>query len=874
MQLHRGFTFDDLAAVAGYLADLGVTHAYLSPILQAAPGSTHGYDVVDPGRINPELGGEERFVQLTETLHRLGLGAVLDIVPNHMAIDGRANTWWWDVLANGPSSPYAGYFDIDWDSQRKLTGRLLVPVLADHYGRVLEAGELTVVRHEGELVVRYFDNEWPVSPRSLDALLDRAARRAGSDTLAALARSLGQLPHALISEPDAVVERYRDSRALLERLARLLAERPEVAAAVDAEVATVNADPDVLDELLQRQNFRLAFWRTASEELDYRRFFNIETLVGLRVEEERVFADTHALILALKAGGSVNGLRVDHVDGLRDPDTYLVRLHHSTAGAYVVVEKILAVGEDLPDGWPVAGTTGYDFLNDVNELFVDSGNEAELTAGYRVFTGEAPSYSDVVRAAKMQIMGQELAAEVERLVAQFAVVCERHRRHRDYTRRELRAALREVLAAFPVYRTYVRPGGPARQADRELVNQAICEAGDRRSDLDPELFTFLGRLLLLELPGDPEAELAMRFQQVTPSVMAKGVEDTAFYRYHRLASLNEVGGEPDSFGRDAAEFHRRCELAALRWPDRTLTLATHDTKRGADVRARLNVLSEIPGPWHDAVSRWAAHNDRYRTGPFPDRNTEYLLYQTLVGAWPIDAGRLGAYIEKATKEAKVHTSWVDPVPAYDSVLQAFIVAILGDAEFVTELETFLDGEGVVEAGRTNSLAQTTLLLTCPGVADVYQGTELWDLSLVDPDNRRPVDYELRRRLLDRLRDADAAAALRLAGEGGAKLWLIHRLLDHRRRRPDAYSADAGYQPLVGRGSRAAHVVAFQRSGRLAVVVPRLVVGLRGDWEDTVVDLPEGMWTDVLTGVAVGGGAVPVTGLLSGFPVAVLAAPVP
>ncbi len=869
MQLHRGFTFDDLANLAGYLADLGITQAYCSPILQAAAGSTHGYDVVDPSRVNPELGGEGGYVQLTDTLHRSGLGQVLDIVPNHMAIDGRTNTWWWDVLANGPSSPYARYFDIDWDSQRKLTGRLLVPVLGDHYGRVLEAGELQVGRRGGEFVVKYFDKQWPLSPRSVDRLLDRAARRAGSDTLAALAKSFGQLPHALISEPDAIVERYRDSRVLTERLGRLLAERPAVATAVHAEVAALNADPDELDTLLQRQNYRLAFWRTASEELDYRRFFNIETLVGLRVEDEGVFADTHALILALVAGGSVNGLRVDHVDGLRDPETYLARLRDGTGGAYVVVEKILALTEDLPDGWPIAGTTGYDFLNDVNELFVDGDNEAELTAGYSAFIGDAPSYPEAVHAAKMQIMGQELAAEVERLVGQFAVVCERHRRHRDYTRRELREGLKEVLAAFPVYRTYVRPGYPPRQADREYVNEAICEAGNRRPDLDPELFTFLGRLLLLEVPGDPEIELALRFQQVSPPVMAKGVEDTVFYRYHRLASLNEVGGEPDSFGRDTDDFHRRCERAADEWPDRMLTLSTHDTKRGADVRARLNVLSEIPGPWHQAVSRWAAHNDRYRTGPFPDRNTEYLLYQSLVGAWPIDSGRLGAYIEKATKEAKVHTSWVDPVPAYDNALQAFVVAILGDEGFVDDLEAFLSESGVLSAGRTNSLAQTTLLLTCPGVADVYQGTELWDLSLVDPDNRRPVDYELRRRLLDKLRDADAAAASQLADDGGTKLWLIHRLLDDRRRRPEAY-ADTGYQPLMARGSKAAHVVAFQRRGRLVVVVPRLVVGLRGDWEDTVIDLPEGEWTDVLTGAEMAGRTVSVAELLAGFPVAVLA----
>ena len=867
-----------------------MSHAYCSPYLQAAEGSTHGYDVVDPHRLNRELGGVGAYQALAVALRGHGLGQVLDIVPNHMALDGRDNRWWWDVLANGPSSPYALYFDIDWDSpERKLTGSVLVPVLGDHYGRVLDAGEITIARDAGGFVVRYFDHTLPLSPRTYDELLARAGFGVQSDELASLATAFGALPHALIVDPDLAAERQRHSRALADRLGYLIAHRPDVGRAIDAALAQLNADPDALDALLQRQNFRLAFWRTASEELDYRRFFNIETLAGIRVEDERVFTDTHCLIVALVEGGTVDGLRVDHVDGLQDPEAYLERLHQATGGVTVVVEKILAPDEALPDTWPVAGTTGYDFLNRVNGLFVAGGKMAELTDGYQAFTGQTDTYDEIVHEAKMQIMREELSAEVERLTALWADVCERHRRHRDYTRRELRAGLREVLAAFGVYRTYVRPGAPVGDADRKHVHQAVADAQARRPDLDPELFAFLGSLLLLEHPGPRETELAVRFQQLSSPVMAKGVEDTAFYRYNRLVSLNEVGGSPDLMEDGLARFHRHCAEMSARWPETMLTLATHDTKRGTDARARINVLSELPGPWRAAIDRWAGHNRQHRCGPAPDPNTEYLIYQTLVGAWPIDAGRLGRYMEKATKEAKVHTSWVDPVPAYDESLQSFAAAIVADPWFVADLEAFLAGNGIVLAGRINSLAQTTLLLTSPGAADLYQGTELWDLSLVDPDNRRPVDYQLRRELLGRLglgasagpaeagpAGAGPAEALGEMESGGVKLWLVHRLLADRRDRPRAYGPSSGYRPLPVEGPRAANVVAFGRTGGLVVIVPRLVSGLGppDGWGSalgsTTVSLPPGRWVDVLSGATFEGGNGVVSSLLSQFPVAVLA----
>jgi (1->4)-alpha-D-glucan 1-alpha-D-glucosylmutase len=874
VQLHAGFSFDDAAEVAGYLAALGVTHLYCSPILQAAAGSTHGYDVVDHGRLNGELGGEEGYRRLTQRLAGAGLGLILDIVPNHMALGGRANAWWWDVLENGPSSRYAGYFDIDWDPpERKLTATVLMPVLADQYGRVLEAGELVLERHGGSFSVRYHDQEAPISPRTLAEPLARAAARAadpaGSAELESLAAAFARLPAGRRTDPAGMAERHRDKEVLRARLADLCAARPAIAAAIDAEVAALNHDPDALDDLLSQQNYRLAYWRTGAEELSYRRFFDIETLAGLRVEDEAVFAETHRLILGLIADGSVDGLRVDHVDGLADPEGYLERVCYATSGVYVVVEKILQPDEELPASWPVAGTTGYEFLNRVTELFVDARGAAAMRAYYARFTGLRQDYAEVAHAAKHQIMREELVAEVERLTGLLAGVCERHRRQRDHTRRELRDALREVIAAFGVYRTYAGPGRPVTPADRASVAAAVDAAWQRRPDLDAELLGFVGELLTGAYPGEAEAAFAVRFAQVSAPVMAKGVEDTAFYRYQPLICLNEVGGDPGTFGRPPADFHRAMAEAASRRPEAMLTLSTHDTKRSGDVRARIGLLSELPEAWESAVGRWARRNAGHKQDGWPDRNAEYLLYQTLVGAWPIEPGRVAAFMQKAAKEAKVHTSWTDPSAGYDDALAAFVTAVLGDRGFVADLEAFLAEHRLVERGRVTSLAQTALLLTCPGVPDLYQGTELWDLSLVDPDNRRPVDYGRRRAVLDRLAGAGPEQALALADEGGPKLWLIHRVLAHRRTNPGAYGPGSGYRPLPITGANAGHAVAFERDGGLAVVVPRLVATL-DDWAGTDVALPAGVWVDVLTGDKVDGGPAEVADLLRRFPVAVLA----
>ena len=804
LQLSKDFPFAAAAACADYLAGLGVSHVYCSPILQAARGSTHGYDVVDPTRINEELGGEDGFRVMVEALKAHGIGVVLDVVPNHMATAGRRNPWWWDILKHGRASRYADYFDIDWDrAQSPVKGKILLGVLEDRYGRLLEQGAIAVETSGGEPLVRYRDQAFPLAPESVD----------------------GQ--------------------------------------SIDA----LSADVDALDSLLQRQHYRLSYWRSAQEELNYRRFFTIDTLIGLRVEIDEVFEKSHRVIFDQVAEGNVDGLRIDHVDGLRAPVGYMRAVRRHAPEAYLVVEKVLEHDEAIPEDFPVQGTTGYDFIARVEGLFVQGANEEAMTALYHAFTGEPQRYADVVYACKQDIMQGELFPDLERLTSLFVDVCEGYRRHRDRARRELSEAIREVVAALHVYRTYAAPGSPVSATDAARTDDAVAEATRRRPDIDAELFAFIGEVLRLEHAHAAESEFTARFQQFTPAVMAKGVEDTAFYRYHRLVSLNEVGGDPGSFGRPVSDFHEWCARMAESWPATMLTLSTHDTKRSADVRARLDVLSEIPSEWDAAVRRWAEHNRRHRSQGFPDRSLEYLAYQTIVGAWPLEEGRLVAFLRKAAREARVHTSWASPVAVYEDAVAQFCADLYADAEFMGDVQNFLGRTQIVSHGRVNSLAQTALLLTCPGVADVYQGSELWDLSLVDPDNRRPVDYERRRAVLAEVDGLGPADVMARADDGAPKVWLISRLLARRRSDPGLFAA-RDYAPLEATGAGAAHVVAFAR-GRLVVVVPRLPASLGGSWTDTAIDLPAGRWEDVLSGREHEGRTL-LESLLGAFPVAVLA----
>jgi (1->4)-alpha-D-glucan 1-alpha-D-glucosylmutase len=872
IQLRPRSGFDEAAGLAPYLADLGVSDLYSSPILQAVSGSAHGYDVVDHSRLSGELGGEPAFRRMTKALTDRGLGLTVDIVANHMAIDGRANRWWWDVLENGPSSLYASYFDIDWpgDSSRH-EATVLVPVLGDRYGRVLDSREVSVSRDGGSLSVSYFDHELPISPRTYDTLLTRAGEAAGSEPLEAVAAEFGSLPHASMTDPASTRIRHEQKEQLRGRLASLLDSEPALASAVDAEIARLNDDPDEMDRLLWRQNFRLAYWRTAREELDYRRFFNIETLVGLRVEDDRVFAETHETFGRLVREGTVSGLRVDHVDGLRDPEGYLQRLRRLAPDAYLAVEKILEADERLPAGWPVDGTTGYEFAARVANVMVDQSGEELMTSCYTRLTGEPGLYSEVVREAKLQIMTDELAPEVERLSRLLHLVCERHRRQRDRTRGEVQEALRAVLAAFPVYRTYIQPDRAGTPADASYVSAAGRAARDAAPHSDPDLIDFIGELLLLEHPGGPETEFAQTFPQLSAPVMAKGAEDTAFYRYNRLVSLNEVGGDPGAFGRPLSRFHADCAESVVHLPQSMLALATHDTKRAPDVRARISLLSELPEYWEEAATTWLGLTDHHAGDRGPDYNARYLLFQTLVGVWPIETDRLTAYMDKAAKEAKVHTSWADGNPDYDYQLRKFVEATVSDEQFLREVNGFLARQRIVELGRASALAQQALLLTCPGVPDLYQGDEKWDNSLVDPDNRRPVDFE---RLRSDLRATAGWPADGLAVEydrathDRAKLWLTSRLLAHRRARPEIY-AEGGYEELPTAGAKAGHLIAFGR-GRLVVLVGRHLWKLAGDWDDTTVELPAGRWRPIVgAGPEVAAGSHRVGDFLGHGPVAVL-----
>ncbi|MEU1840956.1 malto-oligosyltrehalose synthase [Micromonospora chersina] len=747
VQVRPGFDLDATAGLAGYLADLGVTHLYSAPLLTATPGSPHGYDVVDHRAVNPELGGEGGRQRLVRALRAAGLGLVVDIVPNHAGVARpAANPAWWDVLRRGRASAYADWFDIDWDR-----GRLLLPVLADTPDAL---DDLKVV--DGEL--RYHEHRFPIA----DATGDGTAR-----------------------------------------------------------------------EVHDRQHYELVNWRRGDTELTYRRFFAVSDLAGLRVEDAEVFRATHAEILRWAAVGDLDGIRVDHPDGLRDPAGYLARLRAAAPGAWLVVEKILEYGEELPD-WPVDGTTGYDALAAAGGLFVDPDAEADFTALDGRLTGRHTSWEDLTHDTKLAAATRLLAAELSRLAALVP----------ELPAEQVRPALAELAACFPVYRGYPPEGA------RHLA-AARAEAGRRRPDLTAVLDAVTARL------RDPDHELAARFPQLSGAVMAKGVEDTAYYRWSRFVALNEVGGSPAHFGVPPAEFHRFAAARQVRWPASMTTLSTHDTKRGEDVRARLAVLSELPGRWAERVADWMSR------APLADPAFAHLLWQTAVGAWPIERERLHGYAEKAAREASASTSWADPDPAFEHELHALVDRMYDDPELHAQLTAFADE--ITPVGWSNSLGQKLVQLAMPGVPDTYQGTELWENSLVDPDNRRPVDFAVRRDLLARL---DAGWRPAVAADGAAKLLVVSRTLRLRRDRPQLFT---GYRPVPAHGPAGAHAVAFDRGGAVAVAT-RLPLRLAraGGWGDTTLAISGNSVTDVFTGRVYSGSELLMHDLLSTYPVALLA----
>ncbi len=864
VQLNPQFGFDSAAELAPYLKELGIDHLYASPYLQAAIGSSHGYDVVDHSRVNQELGGEAAYDRFCGELANHSLRQLVDIVPNHMAITGRENPWWWDVLQNGPSSSYASYFDVDWEPpERRLHNMVLMPVLEDQYGVLLADGKIKLAREGAEFIVKVGDRAFPVASASLRLMLTAAAHIHQSDMLIYLVDAFGSLPAPAPGDRIEIARFARERRLLGSLLGRLIEEDS------DSAIDQINQDRSLLHQLLEAQNYRLAHWRMAARDLGYRRFFDITTLVGLRMENVEVFEKTHSLILKWVSDGRVSGLRVDHPDGLRDPQGYFQRLRAACPNAWIVAEKILSDGERLRESWAIDGTTGYDFLNLVGRLLIDPSGREPLTEFYREFTGEKHDYSSLVRARKQFAMRGSLASDINRLTAQFLDVCESDVMHRDYSRHEVHEVLRAVLACLNIYRTYARETGEISAEDARQIDSAIDEAKSYRSDLDPRLFDFLGDILKLRVENRSGVELAMRFQQVSAAVMAKGLEDTVFYNYNRMIALNEVGGDPSTFSTPPRSFYRWCRETQKKWPCTMLATSTHDTKRSEDVRARLFVLSEIPALWAETVQSWSRMNREHRGsgGELLDRNFEYHLYQAIVGAWPIEKERSWQYAEKAMREAKVYTSWTDPNRDYEESVRHFIDGLYDNSQFMRSLDDFVSG--ILEPGRVNSLVQTLLKLTAPGVPDFYQGCELWDLSLVDPDNRRPVDFARRRALLRQVENASPEQVMERAADGSPKLWLIQKTLKLRNSHPEWFGKDADIAPLRVVGRRSDHIIAYSRADSVLAVAPRLTVKLDGDWRDTIIELPSGEWFDSLGGRRIEGSVVRIEDLLRRFPVALL-----
>jgi (1->4)-alpha-D-glucan 1-alpha-D-glucosylmutase len=797
LQLNADFTFDDVVAIAPYLGELGISHVYFSPVLQAAPGSTHGYDVANPTHLSDDLGGPDAYERARHALAEYGIGQLWDIVPNHMAAS-EVNPWWWDVLRNGRGSQYASFFDLRWQPGIADTPDYIrLPVLGADIGTVLEYHELRLAQEDEHVVVRYYDARFPLSP--------------------------------------------------------------ETESAQDIEAYNQNAG--LLMDLLERQHYRLVYWRHASEFIDYRRFFDINGLVGARVEEPAEFAAAHEVVLEQVRQGRVQGLRVDHIDGLRDPMEYLLRLRNVAPEARILVEKILDADEELPRRWPIDGTTGYDYLATVNSLFVDPRSEARFNALYTELTGESTDYAALLEEKKRNALDTILHADV----AWLASLCERACPDVATDRSHVEAALREVIVSMPVYRTYVQPERVEMEdTDRSILTSAIDAAMHQLPNVAPALFRALRSLLLMERRDHNASEFVLAFQQVSGPAMAKGAEDTAFYNFNRLVSLNEVGGNPGRFGVNVSTFHRLVSAYAERWPGTMLSTATHDTKHGEDTRLRIDALSEVPDEWSTLVRGWMQDHETHKIEGAPDDNARYLLYQSLVGAWPVSEERIHNYMLKAVREAKAHTSWVDSNEAYEGALQGYIAAVLRNESLMQECGDFatrLDG-----ITHLSSLSQTLLKLTAPGFPDFYQGTELWDRSLVDPDNRRPVDYEKRLELLREVQGLSPQDALARMDEGVTKLWLIWRTLALRDESPELFRG--AYAPAVATGPNAECVIAFTRAGKSMTVVPRLIQRFT-DADETTVAVPGGLWRNAFTHAGVRGGDVSIRTLLSDFPVAFL-----
>jgi (1->4)-alpha-D-glucan 1-alpha-D-glucosylmutase len=901
LQLNRGFTFAQATAIVPYLSELGISHFYVSPLLKARAGSMHGYDIVDHNSLNPEIGSPEDFDRLVTTLHEHGMGLILDIVPNHMGVMGSDNAWWLDVLENGEASIYANFFDIDWHPLKdELDGKVLIPVLHDHYGVVLDSGELKLVFHRerGEFDVCYHDHRFPVDPREYPRILQHCTSASAAkldeqnpDLLEfqSLIASFSHLPARYEINSERIAERNRDKEIHKRRLAELCARSPEIADCILGAVESLNGNPadptsfEQLHELIKAQAFRLANWRVASDDINYRRFFDTNDLAAICMENEAVFEATHRLVFSLMAGGKVDGLRIDHPDGLYDPREYFERLNRSigamnknseNGSRYVVIEKILAGTERLPSDWPVCGTTGYDFANLVNGVFVDQSAALSLDRIYRNFVDDEIDVDALAYRCRKLIMRVGLASELNVLANQLTRIALSKRRTCDFTLNSLRDALTKVVASFPVYRTYVSSRGLS-DTDVRYIHRAIATAKGRSQVVDTSIFDFVAAVLLTSIAEGQDlpyrnavTTFAMKFQQFTSPVMAKGLEDTAFYRYNRLVSLNEVGSDLHRFGVSTPEFHLANQERHRDWPHTMLATSTHDSKRSEDVRARINVLSEMSALWRIRVREWRRFNRSHKTlvngKRAPSPNDEYLLYQTLVGAWPSESlndtdawkkfcERIENYMLKAIREAKQNTNWINRNTEYETAVSSFVKTLLKPGVQNKFLNDFVPFQHrIARIGLWNSLAQTLLKLTCPGVPDIYQGNELWNFSLVDPDNRQPVDYARRQQSFQSIRELGnnpASTLLENPEDGRIKLYLTWRTLCLRQEQPDLFQ-QGEYLPLAIEGEKANHVIAFARKSETStvlVIAPRLVASLLNDidvppvglriWEDTHILIP-------------------------------------
>ncbi len=953
LQFNAHFGFQQARQLIEYLHDLGISDAYASPLFRACKASTHGYDVVDHSAISPEFGTAEDFRRFAQELHAHQMGLLMDVVPNHMGIDDPNNRLWQDVLENGPGSPYASFFDIDWrPPKEELKNKVLLPFLGDQFGKTLENQELKLVFAKGSFHLRYFESRFPLTlrswPRVLELAQQHAVGRLAPDDphwmeLESIIFSLRSLAPLANTDPEKMHQRQLEHQVAPRRIASLTTAAPVIREAIEQAVADVNGRPDDprsfdrLEQMLSEQAYRLCHWRVAADEINYRRFFDVKELAAIRVELPAVFREVHQLVFRYLHEGLVTGLRIDHPDGLLDPERYFGDLQaefcqmagcqpvdvssgpsrHAELPLYVVAEKILGRDEPLPNNWAVLGTTGYDFLNLLNGVFIDGRAAVSMRKLYLRFIGENRRFRDVAYESKKTILERSMSSELQVLARRLDRISESDRYSRDFTLSSLRTALLETIACFPVYRTYVRPGAaPVSDEDRRRITAALRIAKRRNPELSGSLFDFVGSVLLLEHPPhlseqqrEERREFALRFQQLSGPVTAKGIEDTAFYRDYPLLSLSEVGGDPETFSTSVEEFHRRSRERSEQWPHTMLASSTHDTKRSEDVRARINLLSESPAEWEQAIARWHALNQPHKTevdgAEAPSLNEEYLFYQTLVGAWPIgDAqaaereawdefiGRIRQFMGKAMKEAKANTSWTNPSEDWEGAVERYIATVLdrqASAEFVEDFERFHAPLAV--AGMHNALAQLVLKACSPGVPDFYQGTELWDLSLVDPDNRRPVDFSARRERLAELKRRSSGDRLALSAElldhwrdGRIKLYVTFQALNLRRRQAALFQAGE-YVPLEISGPAAEHVCAFARrheGAAVMVVAPRLVLGLQSVgrplwephvWRDTVIHLPfaSRQWHDVFTGQSVtfSDQASPLTAVLGSFPVALL-----